>query len=734
MKGTVVKMSALTILILVVTTVISVLNMIIVMFTNNKFRERMSSGGKKVLILADISAGIGVVAVMANIIVLVLQIFENNSESNQTVILFFALSLLVTTCDSALILRFRGYQNERISSALMHNQQILNERNRIMANISHEIRTPMNTIVAMNEVLLNDNSLPDVYKEKLHSISEASSSLLHVINNLIDFTKIESQNLDVIETNYVLKELIQTIVDKGKPPIVEKNVDFKINVDEEIPSVLHGDDIRIIQIVSNLLDNACKFTNSGVIAVDVKYTRTDEDRIMLIFEIQDTGMGIPERERQIVFNSSTINTSKDDHRQKGAGLGLLITKNIVDRMGGEITFDTESGVGTTFKVSIPQIVVDVNPIGRFNAGESKNGRFMFKASGARALIVDDNIVNLFVAKELIERYDIEVQTASSGQECLDLVKGDLFDIIFMDYVMPGMDGHETLKHIREMGLAHLEKVPIIALTAQTMSGADKVYRDEGFDGYLAKPLNVDSLEEVLLNLLPGRFIVKKAIVETPELDPEIEKQSWYQRLTGVLEGVNVKKGLSLCGNDYFSYINLLRVIYNDGMNQLNKLRFAVDQGNLEDYRITVHAMKSVTASAGDDRLSELCKEHEDHAKNGDIGFIREKVDDIVARYRALMSKIDMVLQREIGIRGKTPKNKVETSGESIRKLVGDLNNALETFDVDEAEKVLEQFDGISLGEEQEKALGKIRDELQLFRYDEAKEILKSAFDLQINNK
>lgn len=734
MKGTVVKMSALTILILVVTTVISVLNMIIVMFTNNKFRERMSSGGKKVLILADISAGIGVVAVMANIIVLVLQIFENNSESNQTVILFFALSLLVTTCDSALILRFRGYQNERISSALMHNQQILNERNRIMANISHEIRTPMNTIVAMNEVLLNDNSLPDVYKEKLHSISEASSSLLHVINNLIDFTKIESQNLDVIETNYVLKELIQTIVDKGKPPIVEKNVDFKINVDEEIPSVLHGDDIRIIQIVSNLLDNACKFTNSGVIAVDVKYTRTDEDRIMLIFEIQDTGMGIPERERQIVFNSSTINTSKDDHRQKGAGLGLLITKNIVDRMGGEITFDTESGVGTTFKVSIPQIVVDVNPIGRFNAGESKNGRFMFKASGARALIVDDNIVNLFVAKELIERYDIEVQTASSGQECLDLVKGDLFDIIFMDYVMPGMDGHETLKHIREMGLAHLEKVPIIALTAQTMSGADKVYRDEGFDGYLAKPLNVDSLEEVLLNLLPGRFIVKKAIVETPELDPEIEKQSWYQRLTGVLEGVNVKKGLSLCGNDYFSYINLLRVIYNDGMNQLNKLRFAVDQGNLEDYRITVHAMKSVTASAGDDHLSELCKEHEDHAKNGDIGFIREKVDDIVARYRALMSKIDMVLQREIGIRGKTPKNKVETSGESIRKLVGDLNNALETFDVDEAEKVLEQFDGISLGEEQEKALGKIRDELQLFRYDEAKEILKSAFDLQINNK
>ncbi|MBO4415796.1 MAG: response regulator [Lachnospiraceae bacterium] len=722
-------MSALAILILVVTTVLSVLNMIIVMFTNNKFRERMSTGGKKVLLLADLSAGISVIAVMTNIIVLILEIFENNLESNETATLFFALSLLVTTADAAIILRFRGYQNERISSALMRNQQILNERNKIMANISHEIRTPMNTIIAMNEILLNDNSLPDIYKEKLNSISDASTSLLHVINNLIDFTKIESQNLDVIETNYVLKELIQTIVDKTKPPIIEKNVDFKITVSEDIPSVLHGDDIRIIQVISNVLDNACKFTNSGVIAVNVKYNKTTEDEIILIFEIQDTGMGIPERERQIVFNSSTINSSKDDHRQKGAGLGLLISKNIIDRMGGSISFETESGVGTTFKIFIPQIVVDTNPIGQFNAGESKNGRFMFKASGARALIVDDNIVNLFVAKELLERYDIEVQTASNGQECLDIVTGNLFDIIFMDYVMPGMDGHETLKRIRSMGLPHLGKVPVIALTAQTMTGADKVYKEEGFDGYLSKPLNVDSLEEVLLNLLPGRFIVKKVVVEMPELDPEIEKQSWYQRLSGILEGVNVKKGLSLCGNDYFSYINLLRVIYNDGMNQVNKLRFAADQGHLDDYRITIHAMKSVTASAGDEILSEKCKEHEERAKNGDIEFIKENVSEIIERYRALMNKIDMVLQREIGIRGKAAKNKVETNGENIRMLAGELNTALESFDVDEAEKVLEQFEGISLSKEQEKAIEKVRDSLLLFRYDEASEVVKSVFNL-----
>ncbi len=720
-------MSALTILILVITTVLSVLNMIIVMFTNYKYRERMSAGGKKVLLLADASAAVGVIAVMMDIVILILEIFENNLESNKNAILFFSLAILVATVDAAIILRFRGYQNESITGALMRNQQILNERNKIMANISHEIRTPMNTIIAMNEVLLNDPSLPDMYKEKLNSISDASSSLLHVINNLIDFTKIESQNLDVIETNYVLRELIQTIVDKSKPPIIEKNVDFKITVNEEIPSVLHGDDIRIIQVISNIIDNACKFTNSGLIAVNVTFERSAEDKIILVFEIQDTGMGIPERERQIVFNSSTINTSKDDHRQKGAGLGLLISKNIVDKMGGSISFETESGIGTTFKISIPQFVVDTSPIGSFNAGDGKNGRFMFKASGARALIVDDNIVNLFVAKELLERYEIEVQTASNGQECLDIVTGNLFDIIFMDYVMPGMDGHETLKHIRAMGLDYLNKVPVIALTAQTMSGADKIYKEEGFDGYLSKPLNVDSLEEVLLNILPGRFIVKKAVVESPELDPEIEKQSWYQRLSGVLEGVNVKKGLSLCGNDYFSYINLLRVIYNDGMNQINKLKFAAEQGNLDNYRITVHAMKSVTASAGDEILSEICKEHEERAKSGDHEYISNNVNEVIERYRALMNKIDRALQREIGNRSKSPKVKVDTADETIKKLANELNAALDTFDVDEAEKVLEQFEGISLNEEQEKAVNKVRDSLLLFRYDEAKEAIKGVF-------
>ena len=721
-------MTTAAILILVIATALSVMNMIIVLITNYKFRERMSEGGRMVLLLADISAVMGIISVLSNIIVLILILFDDQARGA----LVSAICILITTANVAVILRFRGFQNQKINMALMRNQQILAERNKILANISHEIRTPMNTIMGMNEVLLKENDLPDGYKEKLISISEASGALLHVINNLIDFTKIESQHLDIIETNYVLKELLQGIVDAEKPSITAKNIDFRITVNEQIPSVLRGDDIRIIQVINNILDNACKFTNTGLIAVDVDYEQVAEDRIKLIFKIQDTGMGIPEREREFVFRSSSVNNTRDDHRQKGAGLGLLISKNILDRMGGSINYETEIGVGTTFTLIVPQMVVDANPIGVFKGADENNKTYMFRAPGARVLVVDDNIVNLFVAKEILERYDIEVQTASSGQECIDIVNGNIFDIIFMDYVMPGMDGQETLKKIRSFGIDYLNRVPIVALTAQTSSGAGKVYRDEGFDSYLSKPLSVENLEDVLLKLLPSRFIIKKTVAQTEESDAELEleRQSWYQRLVSVLDGVNVKKGLSLCRNDYDSYINLLRVIYSDGKNQIGKIRTAIAHDDMENYRITIHAIKSVTASAGDDELSAMCAEHEERSKANDFDYIRENVDTLVDKYSVLLKKIDVALLRESEFRGRTKqKVRTESGAEEIRKLASDLLAALENYEIDEAEKAIAQLDSLKLGEAREKAVSEIKDRLLMFDYEEASKIVKNSFGL-----
>ena len=715
-------MDALTLIILLAGTGISIFNMVMIVFTNYKFRERMAEGGQKIIVLADFSAGLCIISVMLCIINIILLVFGKNDAA----ILFSTMGAFIASLNVMFIMRFRGIQNQKIGEALKQNEQLLAERNKIMANVSHEIRTPMNTIIGTNEVLLSDESMPAVFKEKLGNISEAGTALLHVVNNLIDFTKIESKRLDILESNYNVKDLITSIVDSARNAIHEKNLDFKVNIDRNIPSVLHGDDVRIMQVVSNILDNACKFTNMGIISLEVSARKQSDDMILLCFEIKDTGIGIPEHERKTVFNASMVNNSRDDHRQKGAGLGLLISKNIIDGMHGAISFETELGSGTQFNVSIPQQIIDASPIGELDGMKNSGRHYMFTAPGAKVLVVDDNIVNLFVAKEILEKYDIDVTTASSGQECLDILGGEIFDIIFMDYVMPGMDGHETLIKIRELGTDYFSRVPVVALTAQALNGAEKVYKDEGFEDYLSKPLKVNELESTLLRLLPVKSIVHREYEPGEELD--LENQQWYRRISSVLKDVDVKKGLSHCGNEYSAYMNLLRTIASDGDNQISKLNTAFAQASMDDYRIATHTMKSVTASAGATTLSEFCKEHEDHARFNDINYIRNHFQSLLDGYKAFLSKIETVLQREGEMKGR-PKvtQRKDADDKEISELADKLLDALDQFDVDEAENVLARLDELSIGQERQNAVAQARNQLILFDYDKAAEAIRKAF-------
>ncbi|MCR5686384.1 MAG: response regulator [Lachnospiraceae bacterium] len=717
-------MNTITLIMLLGATGISIFNMVMVIYTNYKFRDRMAEGGQKVVALADLTGGLGIVSVMGCIINIIMYIFEKDEAS----MLFLSIGLLISSLNVMLIMRFRGIQNQKLGDTLRRNEELLNERNKIMANVSHEIRTPMNTIIGTNEVLLNDDDMPSVFKEKLGNISEAGNSLLHVVNNLIDFTKIESKRLDILETNYNVRELIINIVDSSRNAIHEKNLDFKINIDNDIPSVLHGDEVRIMQVVSNILDNACKFTNKGIISLDIRAKKVSEDQVLLCFEIQDTGIGIPEHERRTVFNASMVNNSRDDHRQKGAGLGLLISKNIIDGMHGAISFETEVGTGTQFNITIPQAIIDATPIGELDGIKGCGKHYMFTAPGAKVLVVDDNIVNLFVAKEILEKYDIDVTTASSGQECLDIVNGNVYDIIFMDYVMPGMDGHETLVKIREQGSEYLNRVPVVALTAQALNGADKIYREEGFEDYLSKPLKVDELENVLLKLLPEKSIVHKDFGPGEELD--LEGQQWFRRITSVLKDVDVRKGLSHCGNEYSAYMNLLRTIASDGDNQLAKLNTAFEQTNLDDYRIATHTMKSVTASAGAMSLSQFCKEHEDHARFNDVNYIRNHYQTLLDGYKNFLNRIETVLQREGEVKGR-PKNPIRKNADSqvVKDLAAKLLDALDQYDVDEAEKLLTALDELSLKKECQQAVAQARNQLILFDYDKAAEAIKNAFEV-----
>lgn len=695
---------------------------------NILFKASMKTSGNIPMIMSTVTVVFQIFALVLDIyMVLADFIAEKHASLRETVIMFVGAAI------AFLSLMYRKSLHEGMEKVAKRSETLKLARNTIMANISHEIRTPMNIIVGLTDIIKRNEEVPQSERDKLNEITEAGASLLGAVNNLIDFVKIESNRLDIIENDYNTKDMICEIIRKTTYMLKDKTVDFISDIDTTVPAVLHGDDVRIIQAVGNILNNACKFTSVGVVTLKVGYTMSNTVAVLNI-TIEDTGCGISDENKKHVFSSCMSVDSRANRENRGAGLGLLITKSIIEKMSGSISFTSVEGKGTEFTVSIPQRIIDASPIGDVKSefASSAESKFMFTAPMAKVLVVDDNMVNLFVAKEIMSNYEFEVQTASSGEECLKMAKENFYDIIFMDYVMPGMDGHETLLKLRRPENEHFKRMPVVALTAQIASGSERMYLDEGFQAYLSKPINVSDLEKVLLDLLPEEYICRKESSEcsVSETSGKLEDSVWYKRLESVLKDFDVAKGLGYCNNDYTSYINLLRVIFQDGYNQLTGLKDAYGKNDAEGYRITVHAMKSVSASAGAMRLSFIAQEHENAAKSGDFDYIRNHIGALISEYEAFLAEIDTLLQRENEMmqRGMTA-HKVNRNENEIMSYVLKLKEALDDFNVDDAEPVLNELENTNLDFNRQRAVSDIKDALELFKYEEAAKILSNEFGI-----
>lgn len=694
---------------------------------NLKNKITMKDGGRKTISLSVAMLVMNFIVACMSIVLLVFNL--NGTTVSDPCSAFL---LLITSIMSFLYLRFRRNMNRGIVKYLQQGEDIRKTRNIIMSNISHEIRTPMNTIIGLTEILKKDESVPDSISDKLDNMSQAGANLLGVVNNLIDFAKIESNKLDIIECEYSLKDVIQDVISKSNVLLADKSVEFLADVDANMPSVLHGDDVRLTQAITNIINNACKYTHVGVITFRVGYKPIDRNHAVFHFDVEDTGTGIPEEDKPYVFVPNSGITANHDRTNKGAGLSMLITKSIIEKMGGTISFSSEQGVGTNFYIELPQTIVSSEPIGSLdeNVVISAGERYMFTAPMAKVLVVDDNIVNLFVAKEILGNYGMEIQTASSGQECIDLVNENYYDLIFMDYVMPGMDGHETLLKLRQPESEYFRKIPVIALTAQTTGGGEKIFLEEGFQGFMSKPIDVHELEKILIKFLPEEYICMKEGAEL-KIKQQMDEKLWYKRLCSVLTDFDVKLGLEHCNNDYTSYLNLLRVIYNDSFQQAAKLRQLVNSGDIDNFRINVHALKSVTASAGDMRLSFICEENENAAKTNDLTYINNHIETLISEYESFLTQIDTILQRESEMMNKgLTSHKEDRSTAEVNKLVASLIAALEDYSVDDSENVLIELEHTNLDYSQSKALADARDMLSLFKYEESAEIIKNAFGVK----
>ena len=383
-----------------------------------------------------------------------------------------------------------------------------------LARMSHEIRTPINAIIGMNEMTLRESSERDILNYA-GSIETASHTLLSLINDILDFSKIESGLMKVLPEDYEVLSLIGDCYSLLDMRAKGKGLKLDLEYNEKLPSVLKGDGVRIRQIITNLLTNAVKYTDEGTITLDVDFVKKEADRIDLVIRVTDTGRGISKEDIGNIFDSFSRADERQNRNIEGTGLGLAITKQLVELMNGEISVASQPGVGSEFTAVIPQTVVSAEPIGnireKFNGRNEtgENYRASFKAPDARVLAVDDVAVNLQIFSLLLKNTEIQIDTVDSGQECLDCYRDNDYDIVFLDHMMPQMDGVETFVELQKTEKYKREKTPIIILTANAIQGADKEYLAVGFKDYLTKPVQSSELERIIIKYLPPEKVKKQ---------------------------------------------------------------------------------------------------------------------------------------------------------------------------------------------------------------------------------
>lgn len=440
-------------------------------------------------------------------------------------------TLVCVSCFIGIMLKVlsKTYEREKqvVEKQKEEIEQIARSKDAFFANMSHEIRTPINTIIGLNEMILRED-ISDEIAENAINIQNASKMLLTTINDILDLSKLESGKLEILPRQYEISSMFSDLVNLIWIRAHQKELEFKVDIDPELPSMLYGDEVRIKQVVSNMLTNAVKYTAAGSVTLTAKSERVAPDVILLRISVEDTGQGIRKDSLEDLFSSFKRVDEKDNRNIEGTGLGLTISKQLMEMMGGTISVDSVYHKGSIFTIELRQRIVNSRPIGviNFAAQKQMSQRERYKQSfiapDARILVVDDNSMNLMVAVKLLRDTRVQVDTAESGKECLKKTGENYYHVILMDHMMPDMDGEATMKAVRNQPRGFCQKTPVIALTANVMSHAEQVYQNMGFDGYLAKPINAALLEASLLKYLPQELIEytaeESASVEEEEMD------------------------------------------------------------------------------------------------------------------------------------------------------------------------------------------------------------------------
>ncbi|MGN0169548.1 MAG: response regulator [Lachnospiraceae bacterium] len=528
-------------------------------------------------------------------------------------------------------------------------------KSQFLANMSHEIRTPLNGILGMDAMLLEeckDNTL----REYAQNIQSAGQSLLSIINDILDISKIEAGKLEILPVEYELSSVINDCYNIAKVRAESKNLTIRLLIDPNLPSRLYGDEVRIRQIINNYLSNSVKYTREGEVTLSIGYESISEKNIRMVIAVKDTGIGIREEDLEKVFDSFTRMEEKRNRSIEGTGLGLNLTKNLVEMMGGEVHAESTYGKGSCFTAEIPQEVIDPEPMGDFeeryrqfiSASETHTRSII--APDAKILVVDDAEMNLKVMRGFLKKTRIQVDTAESGKKCLECVKSKRYDLIFLDHMMPEMDGIETFQQMKLLKDGLNENTPVIMLTANATRGVREEYLKIGFTDYLSKPFKEESLQAILAKYLDAKLIRyeeaqnadAKDTEQPKETDPVVQsvEPEDVMQLLDEIPGLDIQTGQRYCIDQPFYLEMLCEYVEADKTEELGRFFEAKDWKN---YKILIHALKSGSLTIGAVSLSEEAKALERAATDEDAAYISFHHPEVMEKYNSLLSSLKRIL-------------------------------------------------------------------------------------------
>ncbi|MDR3090800.1 MAG: response regulator [Clostridiales bacterium] len=620
-----------------------------------------------------------------------------------TIIICMVLSIAVAIFAANHIAKYVEKSN-KLDSEVENTMNMLSTKNRFFANMSHEMRTPLNVIIGFLEMLVVREDLPDDVIKTHEKLYDSASLLLNLINDLLDISKMEASKFELRDAPYDTVSMVNDILTLNAERAQDRPIEFNLEITEDFPTALLGDEMRVKQVFNNLLTNAFKYTRQGKIDWKISCDWTSEDWVTIKSSVSDTGVGIKEEEMKRLFSEYT--RFEGSVGQSGTGLGLYIVKELLRLLNGGISVKSEFGRGSCFEIEIRQKIIKHDCIGPEVAGNlmnfqqvisRRNRKFNFvrvHMPYAHLLIVDDVVSNLDVAKALLRPYGAKIDCVTNGNDALTLIKDakKKYTAVFLDHMMPGMDGIETLRKIRgEIDSDYARAVPIIALTANSLTGNKEMFLEEGFSDFISKPIDITELDRVMRRWVrdknrkeeaapPLEFTAKKTEPQKEPAAPEPELVPLD------VPGLDFRKGYALMGEDMEGYICVLNSYINNTPEGLNRL-LALQYTDIKEYGVEVHGIKGISYNIGATQIGDEALVLERAANAGDSEYIISETEAFVEKTRAFVG----ALARELN---KNPVKERPALPAPDFTMLEKLKEACVDYDmdaVDEAMSVLESF-------------------------------------------